>query len=168
MKDLRESRIKRACRMLAAAVTIVAMTSLALVAPVSASAQPLESSAAALTTQTVAPMVVGITPVSSHCAVKAQWVTYLKHQDSRLKFRVWFYTDSDETRQYCVKIYKVKPKKNKTMIGLDAYSIYGDVPSKRTRGSSLYIRVPAPKWFSSYAQARYGKIVYTWIRLSNG
>ena len=112
----------------------------------------------------VVPAAVGST-LKSHCGILAHWADDLNARDSRLKFRVWHYTDRYETRYFCVKIYKVKPKKNRTKIGLDGYSILGNPPSVYSRGASVAILIPTPKDWTSYVRPHYGSLSYQLMTL---
>ena len=106
------------------------------------------------------------TPLSSHCGTKARWTLDLKTQDSHLKFRVWHYTNSAKTRNFCVKIYKVKPKNNKTTIGLYVENYKGQVWHATTKSSSLWAKVKVPKGKTAYFAAHYGSISYQWLALN--
>ena len=106
------------------------------------------------------------TPLSSHCGTKARWTLDLKTQDSHLKFRVWHYTNSAKTRNFCVKIYKVKPKNNKTTIGLYVENHKGQVWHATTKSSSLWAKVKVPKGKTAYFAAHYGSISYQWLALN--
>lgn len=129
----------------------------------SASAAPVAPSATVVAQ--VVPAATSTTPISSHCGTNARWKLDVKSQDSRLKFRVWHYTTSAKTRHFCVKIYKVKPKNNKTTIGLYVQNYKGDIWHATTKSSSLWAKVKVPKGMVASFVAHYGSIVYSQIDL---
>lgn len=149
-------------RTLAIAIALAIVLWLLVFAPTIASAAPV------VPTQTVVAKVLPMatTPLSSHCGTKARWTLDLKTQDSDLKFRVWHYTNSAKTRNFCVKIYKVKPKNNKTTIGLYVENYKGQVWHATTKGSSLWSKVKVPKGKTAYFAAHYGSISYQWLALN--
>ena len=131
-----------------------------------ASAAPVAPSAAVVAQAAPAATATATTPLAMHCAKKARWKLDLKTQDSRLKFRVWHYTTSDKTRNFCVKIYKVKPKNNKTTIGLYVQNYKGDIWHATTKSSSLWAKVKVPKGKVASFVAHYGSIVYRQLDLN--
>ncbi|MEO5949357.1 MAG: hypothetical protein ABIP74_03060 [Candidatus Saccharimonas sp.] len=163
MKNLRYSRIMRALYMVVAGSMVAAAMSISMISP--ASAAPVAPSTAPFVAQTAAPSSLALTPVTSHCGSRARWVTSLKGQDSRLKFRIWHYVDRNNEWQYCSKVYKVKPKHNKTLIKLKAFGYYGWTPTVKTRGSSAWVRHASPEGWYSFVRVTYGKITYSDIIL---
>lgn len=165
MHGLTRSRHRRG--FIAAVLSAFALA-LSFVVPVaSASAAPAAPSAVVVVAQAApAATATATTPLSTHCAKKARWKLDLKTQDSRLKFRVWHYTTSDKTRNFCVKIYKVKPKHNKTTIGLYVESYKGNLWHVTTKSSSLWAKVKVPKGKVASFVAHYGSIVYQQLDLN--
>jgi hypothetical protein len=152
----------RRMRALLVALIGAVMMSLSLSVAGTASAAPV------VPTQTVVSQMLPMatTPLSSHCGTKARWKLDLKTQDSKLKFRVWHYTNSAKTRNFCVKIYKVKPKHNKTTIGLYVESYKGNLWHATTKSSSLWVKVKVPKGKTAYFAAHYGSTSYQWLALN--
>ena len=130
-----------------------------------ANAGPKTSPAPAVKVRVVVPSAQGITPVTKHCGRYAQWNAILNDHDARLRFRIWYYIDGNHEWQYCTKVYKMKPKHNKTLIQLRAFGYYGWTPTKKTRGASAWLRHSTPEHWYSFVRVKYGKITYGDITL---